>query len=304
MSRRGCGRVKEPYAVLRFLVSQLTLSPRWRSPILLLFLSMASIHSGAAIAKGLFAQVSPFGMVTLRLGLGALLLLLFSRPRWRHHSRHAYGLLALLGISMGVMNASLYHAISYIPIGVAVTLEFVGPLGVALVHSRRGTDWLWVAMAAAGVIMLAPVGGDLHLLGVLLALLAGSCWAAYIVLSAKVAKVFPGTEGLAMAMTAGAIAVLPFGVAIEGANLLSPSVLLAGLAVAVLSSALPYSLEVAALRQLPVRVFGVLMSLEPAVASCIGLLLLGEQLSLRMVMAIVLVSLASAGATFQPKTLD
>lgn len=264
---------------------------------------MASIHSGAAIAKGLFDQVSPFGMVSLRLGLGALVLLLLIRPRWRHHSWQDYRLLGLLGLSMGVMNASLYHAISYIPIGVAVTLEFIGPLGVALVHSRRGLDWLWVAMAAAGVALLAPVGGlSLHPLGVLLALLAGACWAAYIILSAKVGRVFPGSEGVAMAMTAGAIAIVPFGVVIEGTNLLHPPILLMGLLVAILSSALPYSLEMAALRQLPVKVFGVLMSLEPAVASCIGLLILGEQLSLRMVMVIVLVSLASAGSTFQPKT--
>lgn len=286
-------------------MSQLTTQTHWRSPILMLLLSMASIHSGAAIAKGLFNQVSPFGMVSLRLGLGALVLLLLSRPRWRHYTWQDYRLLGLLGLSMGVMNTCLYHAIAYIPIGVAVTLEFVGPLGVALAHSRRGMDWLWVAMAAAGVLLLAPIGGvALHPLGVVLALIAGSCWAAYIVLSAKVGRVFAGSEGVAMAMTAGAIAIVPLGVAVEGANLLRPSVLLLGLVVAILSSALPYSLEMAALRQLPVKVFGVLMSLEPAVASGIGLLILGEQLSLRMVMAIGLVSLASAGSTFQPKSVD
>lgn len=283
-------------------MAQLTTQPNWRSPILLLFLAMASIHSGAAIAKGLFDQVSPFGMVSLRLGLGALVLLLLVRPRWRHHAWQDYRLLGLLGLAMGVMNAALYHAISYIPIGVAVTLEFVGPLGVALAHSRRGADWLWVAMAAAGVLLLAPIGGvSLHPVGVLLALLAGSCWAAYIMLSAKVGRVFPGSEGVAMAMTAGAIAIVPFGVAIEGTNLLNPYILLMGLLVAILSSALPYSLEMAALRQLPVKVFGVLMSLEPAVASCIGLLILGEQLSLRMVVAIALVSLASVGSTLQSR---
>lgn len=286
-------------------MSQLATQPKWRSPILLLFLSMASIHSGAAIAKGLFGQVSPFGMVSLRLGLGALVLLLLNRPRWRHHSRQDYQLLGLLGLTMGVMNASLYHAIAYIPIGVAVTLEFIGPLGVALAYSRGGKDWLWVAMAAAGVALLAPIGGlSLHPTGVLLALVAGICWAAYIVLSAKVGQVFPGSEGVAMAMTAGAIAIVPFGVAAEGINLLNPSVLLPGFAVAMLSSALPYSLEMAALRQLPVKVFGVLMSLEPAVASCVGLLILGEQLTIRMVAAIILVSLASAGSTLQPKPLQ
>lgn len=283
-------------------MAQLTTQQNWRSPILLLFLSMASIHSGAAIAKGLFSQVSPFGMVSLRLGLGALVLLVLFRPRWRHYSRQDYRLLALLGLSMGVMNACLYHAIAYIPIGVAVTLEFIGPLGVALVHSRRSADWLWVAMAAFGVVLLAPVGGlSLHPLGVILALTSGACWAAYILLSAQVGKVFPGSEGVAMAMTAGAIAIVPFGIASDGTNLLNPYILMMGFLVAVLSSALPYSLEMAALRQLPVKVFGVLMSVEPAIASCIGLIILGEQLSLRMVMAIVLVSLASVGSTIQSR---
>jgi len=265
---------------------------------------MASIHSGAAIAKGLFSQVSPFGMVSLRLGLGALVLVLLSRPRWRHHTWQDYRLLGLLGVSMGVMNASLYHAIAYIPIGVAVTLEFIGPLGVALAHSRQGADWLWVIMAAAGVILLAPmIGGlSLHPVGIVLALLAGGCWAAYIILSAKVGRIFPGSEGVAMAMAVGAVTIVPLGIAIEGVNLLDPYILLMGLLVAILSSALPYSLEMAALRQLPVKVFGVLMSLEPAVASGIGLLILGEQLSLRMIVAIALVSLASAGSTFQPKS--
>ena len=283
-------------------MSQSSPMPYWRSPVWLVLLSMASIHFGAAIAKGLFAQVSPIGVVSLRLGLGAVVLLVLVRPRWRQYSLRNCGGLALLGLTMGLMNTLFYSAIAYIPIGTAVTLEFVGPLGVALFHSQRRRDWLWVAMAAAGVLLLAPVGGgSLHPLGVTLALLAGSCWAAYIVLANRVARTFPGSEGTALAMTVGAIAVVPFGIAAEGTNLLHPSVLLLGLAVAVLSSALPYSLEMAALRQMPVKVFGVLMSLEPAVASVVGLLVLGEQLSLRMVMAIALVSFASAGSTFQPK---
>ncbi|MEM6867805.1 MAG: EamA family transporter, partial [Cyanobacteria bacterium P01_C01_bin.121] len=152
-----------------------------------------------------------------------------------------------------------------------------------------------------GVALLAPIGGSLHPLGVILALIAGSCWAAYITLSAQVGKVFPGSEGVAMAMTAGAIAIVPFGIAAEGPNLLNPYILMMGLLVAILSSALPYSLEMAALRQLPVKVFGVLMSVEPGVASCIGLIILGEQLSLRMVVAIVLVSSASIGSTLQSR---
>lgn len=282
-------------------MSQLSTESRWQSPILLLFFSMGSIHLGAAIAKSLFSQVTPFGLVSLRLSLGALVLLTLTRPRWRNHSWQDYRLLGLLGLSMGVMNTLLYHAIAYIPIGVAVTLEFVGPLGVALIHSRRRLDVAWVALAAAGVLLLAPIHDQsLHPLGVILALMSGACWAAYIVLAAKVGKVFKGGEGVAMATTAGAIVVVPFGIAVDGIKLLSPQILLLGLLVGILSTALPYSLEMAALRQLPVKVFGVLMSLEPAVASCVGLLILGEQLSLRLIAAITLVSFASLGSTLQP----
>lgn len=270
-----------------------------RSPVVPVVLSMVSLHAGAAIAKSLFEQITPLGLVSLRLSLAAGMLLIFTRPHWRHYTWSGYRLLGLLGLSIAVMNTLLYHAIAYIPLGVAVTLEFVGPLGIALVHSRRGLDLLWVALAAAGVMLLAPIGGiTLHPFGVMLSLMSGGCWAAYIVLSARVGKVFSGSEGVAMAMAAGAIAILPFGIAAEGRNLLSPWVLLLGLMVAMLSSALPYSLEMAALRQLPVKVFGVLMSLEPAVASCVGLLILGEQLSLRVMVAIILVSGASAGSAW------
>lgn len=281
-------------------MTQYSTQPRWQSPILLLFLSMISIHSGAAIAKSLFAQVTPFGIVSLRLSLGALVLVLLTRPRWRHHTWREYRLLGLFGLATGVMNALLYHAIAYIPIGVAVTLEFVGPLGVALAHSRRGFDVLWVLLAAIGVVLLSPLGGlSLHPTGVLLALMAGSCWGAYIVLGARVSKTFPGNEGLAMSLVLGAIAIVPFGLAADGLKLLSPPILAVGLVVGILSSALPYSLEMTALRQLPIKVFGVLMSLEPAVASGIGLLILGEKLSLRIVVAIALVTMASTGSTLK-----
>lgn len=261
---------------------------------------MTSIHSGAAIAKSLFAQVTPFGMTSLRLGMGAIVLFALTRPRWRHYTWKEYRLLGLLGLSMGAMNSLLYHAIAYIPIGVAVTLEFVGPLGVALFHSRQRLDMVWVGLAAAGVLLLAPVGGlSLHPLGMLFALMGGAFWAAYIVLAARVGKVFHGSESVALPIAIGAIAVLPFGMSFEGSNLLSPNILALGLLVGILSTALPYSLEMAALRKLPVKVFGVLMSLEPAVASCVALLFLGEKLSLRIVVAIALVCMASAGATLQ-----
>ena len=271
-----------------------------QSPILLLFLSMVSIHSGAAIAKSLFAQVTPFGITSLRLSMGALVLLAFTRPRWRNYTWQDYRLLGLLGLSMGAMNALIYHAIAYIPIGVAVTLEFVGPLGVALFHSRRGLDVIWVGLAATGVLLLAPVGGfSLNPLGILLALAAGVFWAAYILLASQVGKIFSGSESVALPSAIGAIAMLPFGIAFEGGTLLSPNILVLGLLVGILSTALPYSLEMAALRKLPIKVFGVLMSLEPAVASCVALLFLGEKLSLRIIVAIALVCLASAGSTLK-----
>lgn len=275
--------------------------PRLQFSILQLGLSIVSIQLGAAIAKSLFEQVAPSGIVSLRLSLGALVLVALARPRWQQYSWQNYRLLGLLGLSMGVMNALLYHAIVYIPIGVAVTLEFVGPLGVSLVHSRRRWDLLWVVLAALGVLFLAPIGQvTLHPIGVALALMSGGCWAAYIILAARAGRVCPGSEGVAIAMTAGAIAILPLGISTEGIRLLSLPILLLGLAVALLSSVLPYCLEMAALRKMPIKVFGVMMSLEPAVASSMGLMILGETLTPRMVVAIALISCASVGSALQP----
>lgn len=268
-----------------------------RSPIWLVLLAIASIQIGSAIAKGLFDQVSPIGVAALRLGLGAALMVGVTRPPWRHRWQD-YRLLIGLGVAMGVMNALLYSALAYIPLGVAVTLEFMGPLGLALCHARRWSDGLWGAMAIAGVILLNPLGASgLHPLGMGLALGAGCCWAAYIMLSARVGKVFEGTVGLTLAMVVGAVVLLPVGWAVDGAGLLAPPVLLVGVGVALLASAIPYSLEMTALRRIPVGVFGILMSLEPMVASMVGVLILGEYLSLKTVVAIALVTLASVGAT-------
>lgn len=274
-----------------------------RSPIWLVFCSMASIQSGSALAKHLFVYVNPLGMASLRLGLAAVVMLGLTRPVWRQYSRRDYRLVVVFGLSMGAMNALLYSAIARIPLGVAVTLEFIGPLGVALAHSRRALDVVWVVLAATGVALLTPLQTSaLDPVGVLLALLAGGCWASYIVLSARTGLVFKGSDGVAMGMAAGAIAMLPLGLATEGMHLLSPSALGLGLGVALLASAIPYSLEMAALRRLPVRVFGVLMSLEPAVAATMGLLILGETLNLRMGIAIALVTVAAAGSTYRKPT--
>ncbi|MDA0268404.1 MAG: EamA family transporter, partial [Cyanobacteria bacterium] len=199
------------------------LQRRGRSPILLVLLSIASIQVGSAVAKGLFDQVSPVGVACLRLSLGAMLMVAITRPQWRQYRWQDYRLLAGLGLTMGVMSALLYSALTYIPLGVAVTLEFMGPLGLALCHARRWTDLLWGAMAIAGVVLLNPLdAAGIHPLGMGLALGAGGCWATYILLSARVGKVFEGTVGVTGAMVAGAIALLPWGLAADGGRLLAP----------------------------------------------------------------------------------
>ena len=265
------------------------------SPTLLVLLSIVSTQLGSAVAKSLFTQISPYAMVCLRVGFAAIVLVMLWRPRWRQVERGHYLPLIGFGLSLALMNLAFYLAIERVPIGIAVALEFVGPLGVAICNSRRWLDGLWVAMAAAGILLLAPVGGaTLDPLGLLLALTAGGFWAAYILLAAKVGKALPGGAGLAMAMTIGAVALLPVG--LWAGMALSPHLLLLGFGVALLSSALPYSLELEALRWMPVQVFGVLLSLEPAVAALVGFWVLKETLSLRAMIAIGLVTIAAVGA--------
>lgn len=267
-------------------------------PTSLVFLSISVAQLGSAVAKSLFTVLSPMAMVFLRVGFAALLLLILWRKELVGNLRSNYRVLILFGLSLALMNLSFYMAIERIPLGIAVTLEFIGPLGVAIVNSRQLLDMLWVLLAAIGIILLAPVGGlNLDLVGVALALFAGSFWAAYILFSAKVGQLFPGGRGLALAMAVAAIVLLPMGVLAGGSTLLKPNVLLMGFGVAMLSSAIPYSLELEALRFLPVRVFGVLMSLQPVAAAFMGFLLLGETLNLRAIMAILLVSVAAAGTS-------
>ena len=195
------------------------------------------------------------------------------------------------------MNLCFYQAIARIPLGVAVTIEFIGPLGVAIVSSRKALDFAWAAMAAAGVVLLSFSGGAVTTLGLLLALGAAAGWASYIVLSQRVGRLVPGPDGLAFALAVGGLALLPFGVAGAGNRLLNLSNLALGLIVAILSSAIPFSLEFAALRRLSRQAFGILMSLEPAMGAAAGFLFLGQRLSLRDLIAIGLVMVASAGAT-------
>jgi inner membrane transporter RhtA len=201
------------------------------------------------------------------------------------------------GIALAGMNLAFYSSIDRIPLGIAVTFEFVGPLSVAVVGSRRALDLVWVGLAAAGILLLSDFGsGDLDALGVGLALLAGSFWAGYIVLSVRVGKAFPGGSGLALAMLVATVPLAPVGIAQGGSELLVPGVLLVAAGVGIMSSAIPYTLEIEALRRMPTGVFGVLMSLEPAVAAIAGYVVLGEGLATREIAAVALVVAASAGA--------
>jgi inner membrane transporter RhtA len=207
-------------------------------------------------------------------------------------------LVLLFGLSLAGMNFTIYAAIDRIPLGVAVTFEFVGPLGVAVLGSRRALDLVWVGLAAAGILLLSdPGGGSLDGTGVALAVVAGVFWAAYILLSARVGQVFSGNDGLALAMLVAVVPLAPIGIAEGGSDLLVPWIIGVGAVAGMLSSAIPYTLELEALRRLPTGVFGVLMSLEPAVAALAGFVVLGEDLVAREVAAIVLVVIASAGAT-------
>jgi inner membrane transporter RhtA len=267
-------------------------------PTVLVLLAIASVQFGAALAKGLFDEIGAGGTVFLRVLFAALVLVALWRPSLRGHSRRALRLVAVFGLVLACMNLAFYAALDRIPLGVAVTFEFVGPLGVAVAGSRRALDLLWVALAAIGILLLSDFGGaDLDALGVGLALLAGALWAAYILLSARLGREFEGADGLALAMVVGTVVLVPVGVADGGSDLLVPWILAVAAAVAVLSSAIPYTLEMEALRQMPTGVFGVLMSLEPAVAALVGFIVLGEELVAREVVAILFVVAASAGAS-------
>jgi len=276
----------------------LTHRPARRLPPTTLVLgAIVSVQTGAAVAKTLFDEAGPAGTVLLRVGFAALVLWLVWRPRPAAHARRDLRLAAVFGVTLAGMNLAFYEALDRVPLGVAVTLEFVGPLGVAVAVSRRPLDLVWVALAAGGIVALADLGGgSVDAAGVALALLAGCFWAAYILVNERVGRSFPGGGGLALAMAVAAALLVPAGVADGGGALLDPRVLAIGAAVAMLSSAIPYSLELEALRRIPAGVFGVLMSLEPAVAALAGLAILGEVLGAREWAGIALVVAASAGA--------
>jgi inner membrane transporter RhtA len=258
---------------------------------------IVSVQCGAAAATTLFDRLGPQGAVLLRTLFAALALLAIWRPSLRGYSAAQWRLVALFGFSLAAMNLTFYAALDRIPLGIAVTFEFVGPLGVAIAGSRRGRDLLWVGLAAGGIALLSPgLGGSIDALGAAFAVLAGGFWAAYILLAKRIGRLFERGDGLALAMAISTLFLLPSGLARGGGNLLDLGLLATGVAVALLSSAIPYSLELEALRRLPEKTFGVLMSLEPAVAALVGLIFLSQGLELREVAAIVLVIAASAGA--------
>jgi inner membrane transporter RhtA len=261
--------------------------------------SISSVQCGAALATTLFDRVGPAGAVMLRSGFAALILLAVAHRDLRVLRGRALRDVVLFGVSLAAMNLSFYAAIDRLPLGVAVTFEFTGPLAVAVFGSRRRADLLWAGLAALGIVLLSgEIGGGaaIDLGGALLALLAGAFWGFYILLSARVGGRSEGLGGLATAMAISALLVTPFGITQGGSELGSPPVLAAGLGVGLLSSAIPYALEIEALRRLPNAVFGVLMSLEPAVAALVGFVALSQGLTWLEAVAIALVVAASAGA--------
>jgi inner membrane transporter RhtA len=267
-----------------------------RGAAILVMGSIVSVQCGAALATTLFDSIGSAGAVLLRAAFGALVLLAVTRGAplrskgWPHRD------VLLLGVAVAAVNLFFYAALERLPLGITVTLEFVGPLGVALFGSRRRRDVLWALLAAAGIVLLSDGGSGVDALGVALALTAGAFWAAYIVLSARVGALEAGMGGATMAALISAVLVVPFGIAQGGLEILDPSHLLVGLGVGILSTAIPYVFEIEALRHLPQAVFGVLMSLEPAVAAAIGFLALSQGLDLLEIVAIALVVIASAGA--------
>ncbi|HVK23656.1 MAG TPA: DMT family transporter [Actinokineospora sp.] len=264
-------------------------------PTVQVLLGIISVQVGAAFAKQLFSVAGSSGVVTLRLVFAAAVLLLIWRPSLP--APRDLPIIVGYGVVLATMNVLFYMSLARIPLGIAVTIEFLGPLAVALAGSRKLLDVLWALLAAGGVVLLARANGDVDIVGVLLALGAGVCWAAYILLTTALGSRSSDGSGLALAMACAGLIAAPFGIADAGSSLLSPMVLVVGLGVALMSSVIPYSLELEALRKIPPRVFGVLMSMEPAVAAVAGLLVLGEALSPLQWVAICCVVAASAGAT-------
>lgn len=275
-------------------------------PELLILAGALSVQCGAGLATTLLREYGPLPVVSMRIVFGALLLLVFQPLRLRGASREALAICVALGLILATMNSLFYVALSRIPLGVAVTIEFSGPLAVAVLGSRRWLDLVWVALAAAGIYILA--GGGLAAndsIGLAAVFGAGACWALYIVTGRRLGVYWPDGRGLTLAMVVASIVVLPvtFGLSDVGPLVAAPIAIGGGVVVAIFSSAIPYTAEMAALRRLPAATFGVLMSLEPAIAAAVGFVLLGQMLHMTDLIAIACVALASAGASLSARRL-
>ena len=267
-------------------------------PVAMLLIAMASVQTGASLAKSLFPAVGAQGTTTLRLIFASILMLLILRPWRTTFTASSLRTVLIYGIALGGMNFLFYMAIRTIPLGVGVALEFTGPLAVALFHSRKITDFIWIVLAVTGLALLIPLGQahSLDLTGALYALGAGVCWAGYILFGQK-AGADHGVQTAALGVVIAAVFIAPIGIAHAGGALLNPSLIPVAIGVAILSTALPYTLEMVALTRMPVRTFGTLMSMEPAVGALSGLVFLHESLTLTQWLAIGAIIVASAGAT-------
>jgi inner membrane transporter RhtA len=271
-------------------------------PVPAVLLAIISVQCGAAIAKTLFPAVGAAGTASMRIGFSALILLLAYRPNLKAITSAQWKLVIPYGLCLGAMNLIFYLAIERIPVGLGVTLEFIGPLVVAIAGSKRLVDYCWVLLAAVGIILIAPwTNQRLDSLGVIFALLAGALWATYIVLGGKISKIMNGGQAVTIGMLFASILILPFGILENGLANLTPNLLGAGVALALLSSAIPFTLEMKALGQLPPRTFSILMSLEPAAASICAFIFLQENLNFSEILAVFCVVIASAGSTLTAK---
>lgn len=271
--------------------------------VICVFVAMITIQSGASLAKQLFQQVGVLGTITYRVGFAAIMLCLVFKP-WRNKPEQLPSVI-VYGLCLGGMNTAFYFAIERIPIGIAVALEFVGPLMVAIFSSKNRVDLLWAFMAIIGLVLLLPdlrAADGLDPLGFILALGAGACWAGYILFGKRTGE--SGSSGaiVALGMLVAAVAIVPFGIAIHFDELMNVALIPTGIGIALLSSALPYSLEMIALRKMPSQSFSILMSVEPAIAALAGFIILGELLTLWHWLAIALVISASIGTAATPKS--
>ena len=262
--------------------------------------SVISVQFGAAISVTIFDEVGVAGSTLLRLAFASLFLLLLSRPKVAQWSRTQVKTVLLFGVVLAAMNLAFYFAINILPVGIATTIEFLGPISIAAIFSRRLLDGLWVVLAASGVVLIAQPwsgGGNLELSGILLSLLSAFFWGVYILVVQRANKVFPDRDGLTVAMMIGMAIVFIPGAISGGSTLVTPHILLIGAVIGLLSSLIPYSFELEALRRMPARVFGTLMSMEPAVAVFTGFIVLNQKPTLLELFAIALVVIASVGVT-------